>query len=165
MQGAQQPQQRLVHDHVPGVARMAHGVCGCGEARSKDAQQEAALPWGGRVGAHHAAMGRGAGRDFAQGASWWRRHEQPSVPFVLVGLDAIGRAVGAGQGAVKRWIREDGFPARRCSDGTYRADPDAVRRWFWGEHEGAARGVLPAGYPAGPAPDGRARGGGPERGH
>lgn len=52
-------------------------------------------------------------------------------PFVLVGLDAIGRAVGAGQGAVKRWIREDGFPARRCSDGTYRADPDAVRRWFW----------------------------------
>lgn len=62
-------------------------------------------------------------------------------PFVLVGLEAIGRAVGAGQGAVKRWIREDGFPARRCSDGTYRADPEAVRRWFWhGPGEGAGNG-------------------------
>lgn len=59
-------------------------------------------------------------------------------PFVLVGLDAIGRAVGAGQGAVKRWIREDGFPARRCSDGTYRADPEAVRRWFWHGHGAGA---------------------------
>lgn len=60
-------------------------------------------------------------------------------PFVLVGLDAIGRAVGAGQGAVKRWIREDGFPARRCSDGTYRADPEAVRRWFWHGHGAGAK--------------------------
>lgn len=52
--------------------------------------------------------------------------------LVLVGLDAISKAVGAGQGAVKRWIRDEGFPARRCSDGTYRADPEAVRRWFGG---------------------------------
>lgn len=99
----------------------------------------------------------------------WGRGDGPlSLPFVLVGLDAIGRAVGAGQGAVKRWIREDGFPARRCSDGTYRADPEAVRRWFWGEGEAVAYGVLPSGYPAGTAPGCVARcerGGGVERGH
>ncbi|MBG3876694.1 hypothetical protein FVW20_06545 [Desulfovibrio oxamicus] len=91
----------------------------------------------------------------------------PPVPFVLVGLDAIGRAVGAGQGAVKRWIREDGFPARRCSDGTYRADPEAVRRWFWGGREAASHGAAPVGGTAGTAPNGvaRARGDGPERGH
>lgn len=95
-------------------------------------------------------------------------HDPSCVPFVLVGLDAIGRAVGAGQGAVKRWIREDGFPARRCSDGTYRADPDAVRRWFWGGHEATPRGALPTGHPAGTTPDGGARyerGAGPARGH
>lgn len=51
-------------------------------------------------------------------------------PLILVGLDAICRAVGAGQTAVKRWIRDEGFPARRCTDGTYRADPESVRRWF-----------------------------------
>lgn len=51
-------------------------------------------------------------------------------PVILVGLDAICGAVGAGQIAVKRWIRDEGFPARRCSDGKYRADPESVRRWF-----------------------------------
>ena len=105
MQGAQQPQQRLVQDHVPEMAWMPRGACGCGEPRSMDVRQEASRSWGGRAGAYHAAMGRGAGRDFAPGPAWERMREQPSVPFVLVGLDAIGRAVGAGQGAVKRWIR------------------------------------------------------------
>lgn len=50
--------------------------------------------------------------------------------LVLVGLPAICRAVGAGQTAVKRWIRDEGFPAKRCTDGTYRADPLAIQRWF-----------------------------------
>lgn len=58
------------------------------------------------------------------------RTEKKQTPLILVGLTAICAAVGAGEGTVKRWIREDGFPARRCSDGTYRADPEAVRRWF-----------------------------------
>ncbi|MGJ3522953.1 hypothetical protein ACR4XJ_07945 [Nitratidesulfovibrio sp. D1] len=93
-------------------------------------------------GGHRAGAGYAPARGPVQGPP----HDQP---FVLVGLDAIGRAVGAGQGAVKRWIREDGFPARRCSDGTYRADPDAVRRWFWGGHRAA----------------GGDEGAGPERGH
>lgn len=171
MQGAQQPQQRFVHDHVPEVARVPHDVCGCGEPRPVDVRQEASRPWGWGGGAHHAATGREAARDSVGGSAWGRTHGQspaPSVPFVLVGLDAIGRAVGAGQGAVKRWIREDGFPARRCSDGTYRADPEAVRRWFWGEHEAAPHGALPTGYPARTPPDGGARHGrrdGPTRGH
>ncbi|HEU6437216.1 MAG TPA: hypothetical protein VE028_07165 [Nitratidesulfovibrio sp.] len=45
---------------------------------------------------------------------------------------------------MKRWIREDGFPARRCSDGTYRADPEAVRRWFWISEGAGADGGLNA---------------------
>ena len=52
----------------------------------------------------------------------------PSV--VIVGLDTIAKAVGAGRGAVRRWILEENFPAKRCTDGVYRADPEAVRRWF-----------------------------------
>ncbi len=54
----------------------------------------------------------------------------PLQPVVLVGLDSIARAVGAGQLAIRRWIKEENFPARRCTDGIYRADPEAVRRWF-----------------------------------
>lgn len=51
-------------------------------------------------------------------------------PLVLVGLQAIGTAVGVGPQALRRWIREEQFPARRCSDGIFRADPEAVRLWF-----------------------------------
>lgn len=51
-------------------------------------------------------------------------------PVVIVGLDTIAKAVGAGRGAVRRWILEENFPAKRCTDGVYRADPEAVRRWF-----------------------------------
>ncbi|GFM36630.1 hypothetical protein [Desulfovibrio psychrotolerans] len=50
--------------------------------------------------------------------------------LVYVGLAAIGRAVGAGPGTVKRWIREEAFPARRCSDGIYRATAEGMRSWF-----------------------------------
>ncbi len=132
MQGAQQPQQRPFHVPAQGSAWAAHGPCGCDGRRIM-----ADGPGGHRAG---------AGYTPARGPVQGPPHDQP---FVLVGLDAIGRAVGAGQGAVKRWIREDGFPARRCSDGTYRADPDAVRRWFWGGHRAA----------------GGDEGAGPERGH
>ncbi len=52
------------------------------------------------------------------------------MPFLLIGLEAICNAVGAGPRTVKRWMAADGFPARRCSDGVYRADPHSVRRWF-----------------------------------
>lgn len=52
------------------------------------------------------------------------------MPFLLIGLEAICNAVGAGPRTVKRWMATDGFPARRCSDGVYRADPHSVRRWF-----------------------------------
>jgi len=57
-------------------------------------------------------------------------HGEPARPLVLVGLTAICNAVGAGEKTVKRWIRNDNFPARRCTDGIYRADPEAIRRWF-----------------------------------
>lgn len=54
----------------------------------------------------------------------------PPSPVVFVGLAAIARAVGAGQLTVRKWIQEENFPARRCTDGIYRADPEAIRRWF-----------------------------------
>lgn len=59
--------------------------------------------------------------------------------LVYVGLAAIGRAVGAGPGTVKRWIREEAFPARRCSDGIYRATAEGMRSWF--------QPPFPGGYP------------------
>lgn len=76
----------------------------------------------------------GTGYD-AAGQEAWHLRPRPATaagsdPLVLVGLAAICRAVGAGQTAVKRWIRDEGFPARRCTDGTYRADPESVQRWF-----------------------------------
>ncbi len=55
---------------------------------------------------------------------------QHSPPMILVGLEAISKAVGAGNKAILRWIKEENFPARRNTDGIYRADPEAVRRWF-----------------------------------
>lgn len=60
----------------------------------------------------------------------------PPSPVVFVGLAAIARAVGAGQLTVRKWIQEENFPARRCTDGIYRADPDAIRRWFTDIREG-----------------------------
>ena len=56
--------------------------------------------------------------------------QMPPYPLVYVGLQAIAKAVGAGHLAVRRWIREENFPARRCSDGIYRAEPEAIRQWF-----------------------------------
>ncbi len=59
-----------------------------------------------------------------------RQVRMDGPPVVIVGLDTIAKAVGAGRGAVRRWILEENFPAKRCTDGVYRADPEAVRRWF-----------------------------------
>ncbi|MEZ0576234.1 hypothetical protein [Halodesulfovibrio aestuarii] len=50
--------------------------------------------------------------------------------IVLVGLTAICRAVGAGPSTIKKWIKEENFPVRKCSDGIYRASPEAIREWF-----------------------------------
>lgn len=50
--------------------------------------------------------------------------------LVYVGLAAIGKAVGAGPLTIKRWIREEAFPARRCSDGVYRATAQSMMDWF-----------------------------------
>ncbi len=131
MQSAQQPQPRLPHVPVSGAVRPSRGYGPYAGERG------GGYPGGGHNGSHDGSYrpggfwsdGRfGPGYGQAHGVGYGPEY---GAPFVLVGLDAIGRAVGAGQGAVKRWIREDGFPARRCSDGTYRADPDAVRRWFW----------------------------------
>ncbi|MFV0347248.1 MAG: hypothetical protein ACK5JO_01585 [Halodesulfovibrio sp.] len=60
---------------------------------------------------------------------------QPGMPVhravpVFVGLQAIGKAVGAGPQTIKRWIREESFPARRCSDGIYRASAESLLAWF-----------------------------------
>lgn len=50
--------------------------------------------------------------------------------IVLVGLTAICRAVGAGPNTIKKWIKEEDFPVRKCSDGIYRASPESIRAWF-----------------------------------
>ncbi len=52
------------------------------------------------------------------------------APLIYVGLSAIAKAVGAGPGTIKRWIRDEAFPARRCSDGIYRASASSMRQWF-----------------------------------
>ena len=54
----------------------------------------------------------------------------PNGQLVLVGLSAISKAVGAGPGTIKKWIKEENFPVRRCSDGIYRASPESVKNWF-----------------------------------
>lgn len=127
MQGAQQPQPRPAYVPVPGGGMPSRGYGALAGVRG-----------GGYPDGNHDVRCRTSGfwSDARFVPGYGQAHgavygPEQAVPFVLVGLDAIGRAVGAGQGAVKRWIREDGFPARRCSDGTYRADPEAVRRWFW----------------------------------
>ncbi len=56
--------------------------------------------------------------------------DKTNTTVVLVGLAAISRAVGAGPITVRKWIKEEKFPARRYTDGIYRADPEAIRRWF-----------------------------------
>ncbi len=64
---------------------------------------------------------------------WIQKGTAPSsseTPLVLIGLEAICNAVGAGPRTVKRWMKVDGFPARRYSDGVYRASPESVQRWF-----------------------------------
>lgn len=55
-------------------------------------------------------------------------------PVVFVGLAVIAKAVGAGPMTIRKWIQEENFPARRYTDGIYRADPEAVRRWFNEQH-------------------------------
>ncbi len=50
--------------------------------------------------------------------------------MLFIGLEAICNAVGAGPRTVKKWMAEDGFPARRYSDGVYRASVRSVERWF-----------------------------------
>ena len=50
--------------------------------------------------------------------------------LVLVGLGNIAKAVGAGEGTVRKWIKDENFPAKRYSDGIYRAEPETVKRWF-----------------------------------
>lgn len=64
------------------------------------------------------------------------RGKYEGAPLVLVGLENISRAVGAGTATLKRWIRDGSFPARRCTDGIYRADPDAIRLWFHPPYSG-----------------------------
>ena len=65
-----------------------------------------------------------------QGPAFGTAMPQAPQLLVYVGLQAIAKAVGAGHMALRRWIREENFPARRCSDGIYRAEPEAIRQWF-----------------------------------
>ncbi|WP_034637385.1 hypothetical protein [Desulfovibrio cuneatus] len=72
-----------------------------------------------------------SGADFLpQAPAYGTPTPQMLQPLVFVGLQAIAKAVGAGHLALRRWIREENFPARRCSDGIYRAEPEAIRQWF-----------------------------------
>ncbi|WP_139296865.1 hypothetical protein [Halodesulfovibrio marinisediminis] len=67
----------------------------------------------------HAAALHGRARTYASNGQ-----------IVLVGLTAICRAVGAGPNTIKKWIKEEKFPVRKCSDGIYRASPESIREWF-----------------------------------
>lgn len=62
----------------------------------------------------------------------------PKGQLIYVGLAAISRAVGAGPHTIKRWIREEAFPARRCSDGVYRANAQSMQDWFTPPYPGLA---------------------------
>lgn len=80
--------------------------------------------------------GRGQGAELASTGGMFfspmpMMYNRLEEPIVLVGLDTIAYAVGAGPRTIKRWMQEEEFPAVRCSDGVYRADPRRVRRWFY----------------------------------
>ncbi|SHN53876.1 hypothetical protein [Desulfovibrio litoralis] len=59
-----------------------------------------------------------------------QNREHTQTRLVLVGLSNIAKAVGAGEGTIRRWIKNEGFPAKRYSDGIYRAEPETIRHWF-----------------------------------
>lgn len=50
--------------------------------------------------------------------------------ILLVGLREIAEALGAGEKTVRYWINFKRLPARKGSDGIYRACPDQLLRWF-----------------------------------
>ncbi len=62
--------------------------------------------------------------------------------LVYVGLASIAKAVGAGPHTIKRWIREEAFPARRGTDGIYRATAASMQDWFTPPFPGLAQGRM-----------------------
>jgi len=50
----------------------------------------------------------------------------------LVGKKAISEFVGRSWGTIRRWIKEEGFPAKKI-DGVWHSDADLVREWLKGQ--------------------------------
>jgi len=51
---------------------------------------------------------------------------------ILVGKKAISGFVGRSWGTVKRWIKEEDFPAKKI-DGGWHSDSDLVHEWLKGK--------------------------------
>jgi hypothetical protein len=49
---------------------------------------------------------------------------------ILRGLDQIGRYVGFGPAAVRRWVASEDFPARRLPDGSFISSGSAITAWI-----------------------------------
>jgi len=50
---------------------------------------------------------------------------------MLVGKKVISEFVGRSWGTIRRWIREEGFPAKKI-DGGWHSDAELVREWLKG---------------------------------
>jgi len=57
---------------------------------------------------------------------------QMAAGKILVGKKAISIFVGRSWGTVKRWIREEDFPAKKI-DGGWHSDADLVHEWLKGK--------------------------------
>jgi len=51
---------------------------------------------------------------------------------MLVGKKVISEFVGRSWGTIRRWIREEGFPAKKI-DGGWHSDAELVREWLKGK--------------------------------
>lgn len=58
------------------------------------------------------------------------RKDQQQNRILLVGLSEIARSMGVGKKTLRRWIKEQGFPARRCEDQRYRVSPQEIEDWW-----------------------------------
>jgi hypothetical protein len=50
---------------------------------------------------------------------------------ILRGLDQIGRFVGYGPAAIRRWVANENFPARRLPDGSWLSSGSAITKWIY----------------------------------
>jgi hypothetical protein len=68
---------------------------------------------------------------------WWHSGEMAAAKTkpdpesdVLRGLEQIGRYVGFGPAAIRRWVASEDFPARRLPDGSWLSSGSAITEWI-----------------------------------